>query len=474
MIARSPAFLVAVLLWWLSVPALGTGPSPAPASGYVLEKLPLPADVLPSCMAVRPDGALIVGSMDGDVLLVRDSDGDGRLDRYVRWAGTLPHWPLGLRAEGDDVLVATRGALLRLGDRDGDGWAERWRTLSDAWDVSRDHHDWTTGIAAWPAKEGGGWVVCPVTDDVRAKAVKGRHHLRGKALRVTPEGTTAVVADGLRYPTGWATRPGDGAIFFTDNQGQQKTTCEINRLVPGGWYGYPSQADSPAGPGAPYVGPAVRIPYPWARSVNGLEFAATGGQFGPLEGQLVLCEYNNRFLLRASLDEVDGQTQGACFPFLENMLGPLCLAFGRDGSLYVGSLREPAWGGEPEQGAIYRVRYSGLPSFGIEDVKARPDGFDLSLFTPPADRALATDPRRYLVRRYHHVFQGAYHSPPTDEETLHVASAAFQPDGRTVHLRLKEPHRADRLYELRTTLPDANPAIAHYTMNRVPGVVNSP
>jgi glucose/arabinose dehydrogenase len=372
-----------------------------------------------------------------------------------------------MRVEGDDLLVATRTALIRLTDRDRDGWAEHWRTLSDAWDVSRDHHDWTTGVAAWP---GGGWVVCPVTDDTRDKDVKGRHHLRGKALHVAPDGTTGVLAEGLRFPTGWATRRIDGAVFFTDNQGQQKTTCEINRLVADRWYGYPSRADSPAGLGTPYMPPVVRIPYPWARSVNGLEFADTGGGFGPLEGQLVLCEYNNRLILRASLEAVDGQEQGACYPFLENLLGPLCLAFAPGGVLYIGSLREPAWGGEPEQGGIYRVAYGGRPSFGIREVKARPDGFAVTFFAPPADPAATPldDPRRYLLRRYRHVFQGSYHSPPSDEESLPVASAAHEADGLTVRLRLKEPPIADRIYEIRANFPDANPGVAHYTMNRTP------
>jgi len=448
------------------LPALVRGVEPKPpagASGYVVRKLSLPSDVLPSCMTVRADGTLAIGSMDGDVLSVVDSDGDGMPDRFKRWAGTLPHWPLGLRAEGSDLLVATRVALLRLSDRDGDGWAERWLTLSDAWDVSRDHHDWTTGIAPWPK---GGWVVCPVTDDVRERAIAGRHHLRGKALLVSATGETTILADGLRYPTGWTSRRADGAVFFTDNQGQQKTTCEINQLVPGGWYGYRSQADT-ADPSRPVVPPVVRIPYPWARSVNGLEFAPVGSGFGPLEGQLILCEYNNRFILRASLDEVDGHTQGACYPFLEGLLGPLCLAFGPGGTLYVGSLREPAWGAEPEQGAIFRVHYSGTPSFGIQEVKARPEGFALRFFTPP-DPAAAADPRRYLLRRYRHVFQGAYHSPPTDEEALHVASATLQSDGHTVVLGLKEPWLADRIYELRTTLPNANPDTTHYTMSYAP------
>ena len=443
---------------------------PPPATGYEVKRLPLPADILPSCLAVRPDGSLAVGSMDGDVLGVEDTDRDGLPDRYKRWAGTLPHWPLGMRAEGGARLVATRGALLRLTDRDGDGWAERWETLSDAWDVSRDHHDWTTGVAPWPARVGGGWVVCPVTDDVRDRAVKGRHFLRGKALRVGPDGSTRVLAGGLRYPTGWAARGSDGAVFFTDNQGQQKTTCEIDRLVEGGWYGYPSQADPPSGPGnpSPVVPPVVRIPYPWARSVNGLAFADTGGKFGPLEGQLVLCEYNNRFVLRASLETVDGAEQGACYPFLENLLGPLCVAFSPDSALYVGSLREPAWGGEPEQGAVFRVTYSGRPGFGVREVKARPDGFTVGFFSPPTDPIAAADPGRYKVRRYRHVFRGAYHSPATDEESLHVASAVLQPDGRTVRLVVREPMTADRIYEIRTTLPGADPPVAHYTMNRVP------
>ena len=438
--------------------------APRVRSGYEVRRLPLPADVLPSSLAVRPDGTVLVGSMDGDVLLVTDSDGDGTPDAYKRWAGTLPHWPLGMRAEGDALLIATRGALLRLADDDRDGWAERWTTLSDAWDVSSDHHDWTTGIGAWP---GGGWVVCPVTDDVREKSVEGRHYLRGKAVRVAPDGGSEVVAEGLRYPTGWATRSSDGAIFFTDNQGQQKTTCEIDRLVPGGWYGYPSQADAPRDP-KEVVPPSVRIPYPWARSVNGLAFADTGGRFGPLEGQLVLCEYNNRFILRASLEEVDGQTQGACYPFLDDLLGPICVAFAPDGALYVGSLREPAWGGEPEQGSLYRVKPTGTPTFGLRELNARPDGFDLRFFTPPPDLEAAADPARYLIRRYHHVFQGSYHSPPTDEQSLGVASAVPSADGLSVRLRLKEPPIPDRIYEVRTTLPGADPAIGHYTMNRVP------
>src|SRR3954465_7525554 len=111
MLHRLPPYLVSIALF-AAVAAVAAEPAAPVAAGYVARKLPLPADILPSCMAVRPDGTLVVGSMDGDVLLVTDTNGDGLLDKYTRWAGTLPHWPLGMRAEGDDLLVSTRGALL--------------------------------------------------------------------------------------------------------------------------------------------------------------------------------------------------------------------------------------------------------------------------------------------------------------------------------------------------------------------------
>ncbi len=50
---------------------------------------------------------------------------------------------------------------------------------------------------------------------------------------------------------------------------------------------------------------------------------------------------------------------------------------------------------------------------------------------------------------------GSYHSPPADEEDLHVASATLQADGRTVVLTVREPLTADRIYEVRTSLPGA-------------------
>ena len=97
--------------------------------------------------------------------------------------------------------------------------------------------------------------------------------------------------------------------------------------------------------------PAVNIPHPWTRSVNGLCFLETpksvmakrGSAFGPFEGHLVGAEYDTRRLVRMSLQEVDGWVQGAVYPLIHyhprggaTFLGPLVCSVSPDGDLYVG------------------------------------------------------------------------------------------------------------------------------------------
>jgi hypothetical protein len=68
------------------------------------------------------------------------------------------------------------------------------------------------------------------------------------------------------------------------------------------------------------------------------------------------------------------------------------------------------------------------------------------------------------------VFQGSYHSPPTDVELLSVDEVEPGTDPRSVRLRLREPLIPGRIYEIRADLPGVEPDIAHYTMNRVPPI----
>src|SRR5690606_25966127 len=137
-------------------------------------------------------------------------------------------------------------------------------------------------------------------------------HLRGRALRLTPRTPTdespqrfqiEEVCAGLRFPMGLVrTRSGD--LFATDNQGNYNPYNELNHLLPGRHYGFINKLEFHPGERPPLTAPAIDIPHPWTRSVNGIcalelsDLAASRAAFGPFEGHLVGCEYDTRRLVR--------------------------------------------------------------------------------------------------------------------------------------------------------------------------------
>src|SRR5262249_50940751 len=147
-------------------------------------------------------------------------------------------------------------------------------------------------------------------------------------------------------------------------------------------------------PAPPLTPPAIDIPHPWTRSVNGICFLYTPeplrtklgrDAFGPLEGHLIGCEYDTRRLIRLTLQRVGDTFQGATSPLstppedpAKGFLGPLVCAVSPRGELYVGSIRDSGWGVGNNVGEIVRVHVEPekLPC-GIAEVRATPDGFTL-------------------------------------------------------------------------------------------------
>ena len=77
-------------------------------------------------------------------------------------------------------------------------------------------------------------------DKVEMYAEKGI----GGMLRMNRDGSNReVIATGIRNSVGHAFNPKDGSLWFTDNQvdgmGDETPPGEINKLVDGGWYGFP-------------------------------------------------------------------------------------------------------------------------------------------------------------------------------------------------------------------------------------------
>src|SRR5690606_25929865 len=134
----------------------------------------------------------------------------------------------------------------------------------------------------------------------------------------------------------------------------------------------------------PLTEPAIDIPHPWTRSVNGICFLETpeklrgakssaglplaeradhnerGHIYGPLEGHLVGCEYDTRRLVRMSLQKIGDTYQGAVYPLSmppkdveSGLLGPIvCAIKPTTGELYVGEIRDSGWGAGNNIGQI--------------------------------------------------------------------------------------------------------------------------
>jgi hypothetical protein len=295
----------------------------------------------------------------------------------------------------------------------------------------------------------------------------------------------------------------DGELFVTDNQGNYNPFNELNHVKKGAHFGFINALEKEKGfTPPPLTEPAINIPHPWTRSVNGICFLETPPQlsagtkpgpgaskdhpsptasiYGPLEGHLVGCEYDTRRLIRMSLDKVNGEYQGCCYPLSippadveKGLLGPIvCAIKPTTGELYVGEIRDSGWGASNNIGQITKIKIEPekLPC-GIAEVRATQNGFTIDFFKP-VDRTKAADLDSYAIESYRRESTPAYGGPDIDRRPEKVASANVSEDGKRVTLVLPEL-RTRHVYELRlknlaTDGGMFHPDEAHYTLKQIP------
>ena len=68
--------------------------------GFEAVRLPVTDQAMPTGLAWRSDGTLVVSSLEGRVWLAHDTDGDGLEDRLVPFSDELAA-PYGVAAAGD-------------------------------------------------------------------------------------------------------------------------------------------------------------------------------------------------------------------------------------------------------------------------------------------------------------------------------------------------------------------------------------
>ena len=227
--------------------ALLGSPGAAPAPGLLGSRIRVPEGLsiglfaeLPRVRALRPTPAgdlLASVPREGKVVLLeRDGDGDGRSDgaRTLLEGLNRPH---GMDLHDGWLYVAETDAVGRVrfdpAARRASGAFERVVT-----GLPSGGNHWTRtirfGSDGWLyVSVGSSCNVC-VEDDQRRAAL----------LRFRPDGSGGeTYATGLRNAVGFDWRPDTGELYATDNGrdllGDDYPPCELNRVVKGGFYGWP-------------------------------------------------------------------------------------------------------------------------------------------------------------------------------------------------------------------------------------------
>lgn len=260
----------------------------------------------PTAIAFDVRGRLFVATGAGKILILLDTNDDGRADQVKTFATGIP-LPLGLafRANGDlfvsSNITSGPGRIIRLRDTNGDDVADEQTIILDNLPSNGDHQtdkikfglDGLLYIGQGSA-----------TDDGTVKPGRpAEGPLNGAILRLNVDtAQLEIYATGLRQPFALSFHPVNGELFSVDiGQGEFCGFCEgdkappeeINWIVAGGNYGFPLCDGTPVfdNPNCSGVrGPLLQ--YPAHVTPTALAFY-TGPQAVEFQNQLLVGIYKN-------------------------------------------------------------------------------------------------------------------------------------------------------------------------------------
>ena len=447
------------------------------AQFYRIGTILIPKDVVLEVggLAFHDYGQLAIGTRRGEIWL-------WRTNQWHLFASGL-HEILGVIAEGNSLVVAQRPELTRVSDTDGDRKADLFETLTDAFGVSGNYHEYHYG----PVRDAAGNYYGTLNLGWEDSGVSWVPY-RGWAYQLTPKGEFVPFAYGLRSPAGIGISP-DGELFVTDNQGDWWGTSPLLHVRRGDFFGHAASLKwlpEYAGPADPRTIPPERLdakrklPAGWfvfgklGNSPTEPVWDTTHGKFGPFAGQMFVGDQTKSIITRVALEKVAGEYQGAIFPFRGGFASGITrMVFAPDGSFYVGGT-DRGWGavgGRPY--ALQRLSWTGKIPFEILTMSLTSAGFDLT-FTKPVEKSAAANPANYSFQHYGYRYWRTYGSPQVDPTPIKVESALVSPDGKTVSLKLPRLV-TEKVYELHLqniTSQDNEELVhpeAYYTLNRLVG-----
>ncbi len=487
-------FLYSLILMILVVAAPVTAqqekPLPTENDYYPLLQLPIPEGVVLEASAIEmlPGKKLAVASRRGDIYVVSNPLADTADEMAFSLYASGLHEILGLSYHDGGLFTTQRCEVTKIIDLDGDDTGDLFQTVSDGWEINGDYHEYAFGSKV--DHEGNTWIVLCLTGSFSSNVP-----YRGWCLRINKDGSVIPTCSGIRSPGGiGANHLGD--MFYTDNQGPWNGTCGLKWLRKGAFMGHPGGnrwfeltdgvVNKPAEPASgsrimtefdkdQTIEPtAVFFPYnKMGKSASGIICDTTQGRFGVFENQLFVGDQSASTVMRVFLEKIDGHYQGVCFPFREGFgSGSLSLNLDSSGALFVGGTNR-GWGSRGNKPfALERIHWNGKVPFEIHEMRAKPDGFELT-FTHPVDPVEAANVASYKMTTYTYIYQSSYGSPEVDHTEPAIKRAEVAEDGKSVRL-LVEGLQRGHVHELHADgvrslkgLPLLHPQ-AYYTLNFIP------
>ncbi|MDB5050088.1 MAG: large, multifunctional secreted protein [Fibrobacteres bacterium] len=268
----------------------------------------------------------------------------------------------------------------------------------------------------------------------------------GAFLKWDLTGKLEKFAGGLRSPNGANVAP-NGDMFVADNQGAWLPSSTFMHMKQGMFYGHrQSPTRDTAGnitvnnapnwaEGLPYERPTAWLDHGTLRASPSQPIYMTKGRY---VGDWLLGDVNNPGLVRIALDDVQGTYNGAVFWFAKGMgISAINrMAWGTDGSLYVGTIMKIA-GNWPagDKAPLYRVTpKTTATTFDMRAVRHLADGVEI-IFTDPVDPASIAG-ANFSVTQWHYTRQEGYGLGKGSSEPRTVSATELSADGRRVHLKI--------------------------------------
>ncbi|NJC25243.1 plastocyanin/azurin family copper-binding protein [Neolewinella antarctica] len=460
------------------------------ADYYTIEQVSIPdgVELEVGGMDFLPDGRLAVCTRRGEVFLVSDVADRATYELFARGL----HEPLGLTVHEGDIYVAQRGEVTKLLDKDGDGWADRFETVYEI-PLTGNYHEYHYG----PLFRPDGSFVTTLNVGWEGKGVS-KAKWRGWMLACDPD-TKRITpyAVGMRSPAGFGLN-NEGDIFVAENQGDWIGSGRITHLRKGDFAGHPAglawtgERNSPLDLeahtitddyGTMYAAKreveSLKLPAVWfPHGIMGISTAAilnddTQGAFGPFANQLLVSDQGQSKIMRVSLEKVEGEYQGAVFPFREGFSsGLLRMRLTEDGTLYAGQTARgwAATGGE--EFALERLKWTGEVPFEMYAITAAADGFNVA-FTEPI-LASSVSAKSFTIQNFTYRYHHNYGSPAVDMQENAILATRVLSDEKTINVKVAGL-RPGYIYEFKIdgiTGQDGKQLlhdVGYYTLNNIPG-----